>query len=74
MLTPVFISSIKVYVNLLKSHSPSASTAKESRSHTCNSLCTQIEEIIRVLQLTSADDDDPEADDAAAIKRCLVSN
>ena len=73
VLTPVFISGIKVYINLLNKKSPSCVDAKESRNETCKSLCAEIHEIIRVLQLTSADDDEPDTDDCVIMKRALVS-
>lgn len=72
MLTPVFISSIKVYVNMLEAESPSASDSRDNRNYTCQCIYAEIEEIIRVLQLTSADEEDLDTDDAALMRRALV--
>ncbi|KAF6041156.1 Vinc [Bugula neritina] len=71
VLTPVLISGIKTYIQLLSSNSPSSADAKNNRDHTCKALGVEIEEIIRVLQLTSAGEDDIEADDAAILKNVL---
>ncbi|XP_067931173.1 vinculin-like [Watersipora subatra] len=70
-LTPVFISSIKVYINMLLKESPSCADARSSRDDTRKALCAEIDEIIRVLQLTSADEEEFEGDDASAIRRAL---
>ena len=72
MLTPVFISSIKVYVSMLEAQSPSAADCRDNRNYTCQCIYAEIEEIIRVLKLTSADEEDLDTDDAALIKRALV--
>ena len=72
VLTPVFISSIKVYVNMLEAQSPSAADCRDNRNYSCQCIYAEIEEIIRVLKLTSADEEDLDTDDAALIKRALV--
>lgn len=54
------------------SQSPSVSEAKDSRNYTCQRVCDEIIEIIRVLQLTSADDDDLDIDDVSLMRRALV--
>lgn len=69
----MLISGIKTYIQLLGSNSPSSADAKNNRDHTCKAVGVEIEEIIRVLQLTSAGEDDIEADDAAILKNVLVS-
>lgn len=71
-LIPVLISAVKVYINLLHQQSTAVTDARNNRDYSCKAICSEIQEIIRVLQLTSADDDEMEVDDAAAIRKCLV--
>ncbi|XP_028824658.1 vinculin isoform X1 [Denticeps clupeoides] len=72
-LLPVLISGIKIFVTTKTSCSPGVEEALKNRNFTMEKMCTEINEIIRVLQLTSWDEDAwANKKDTEAMKRALA--
>lgn len=71
-LAPILICSMKVYVQL-KIESKVTNEAIENRNYLGIRMSDEINEIIRVLQLTSADEDEWDSDYLNCIRRALVS-
>lgn len=75
-LTPSFISSIKLYLTLRYSTNTNASGVKHAernRDYIIKLMCDKINEIIRILQLTTYDEDEWLNDDLTIMKQRLVS-
>jgi vinculin len=67
---PGLISSMKTYIQLLNSKS-STIHAAENRNYHASRMVDGLNEIIRVLQLTTYDDDDWDSDSLTYMKRAL---
>uniref|UniRef100_A0A8C4XHJ6 Vinculin n=1 Tax=Erpetoichthys calabaricus TaxID=27687 RepID=A0A8C4XHJ6_ERPCA len=71
-LLPVLISAIKIYVTTKSSKSQGIEEALKNRNFTVEKMSAEINEIIRVLQLTSWDEDAWANKDTEAMKRALA--
>uniref|UniRef100_A0AAX7TG68 Vinculin n=1 Tax=Astatotilapia calliptera TaxID=8154 RepID=A0AAX7TG68_ASTCA len=70
-LLPILISGIKIYVTTKTSESHGVEEALKNRNFTFEKMSAEINEIIRVLQLTSWDEDAWANKDTEAMKRAL---
>uniref|UniRef100_A0A8C5BRI4 Vinculin n=1 Tax=Gadus morhua TaxID=8049 RepID=A0A8C5BRI4_GADMO len=70
-LLPVLISGIKIFVSTKTSRSQGVEEALKNRNFTFEKMSAEIHEIIRVLQLTSWDEDAWANKDTEAMKRAL---
>ncbi|XP_029465426.1 vinculin isoform X3 [Rhinatrema bivittatum] len=70
-LLPVLISAMKIFVTTKSSKSQGVEEALKNRNFTVGKMNTEINEIIRVLQLTSWDEDAWANKDTEAMKRAL---
>ncbi|KAL5962596.1 Vinculin [Taenia solium] len=57
-ITPILISSVKLYLNTTQQRLPAACEAQSNRDYFLHQMSDEICEIIRGLQLTSSDDND----------------
>ncbi|XP_018616689.1 vinculin isoform X1 [Scleropages formosus] len=71
-LLPVLISAIKIFVTTKTAMSPGVEEALKNRNFTVEKMSAEINEIIRVLQLTSWDEDAWANKDTEAMKRALA--
>ncbi|XP_058882325.1 vinculin-like isoform X3 [Acipenser ruthenus] len=72
-LLPVLISAIKIFVTTKSSKSQGVEEALKNRNFTVEKMSTEINEIIRVLQLTSWDEDAwANKKDSEAMKRAMA--
>ncbi|KAH9513752.1 hypothetical protein Btru_042006, partial [Bulinus truncatus] len=67
-LTPVLISGIKIYITASQS-GQGVKEAQNNRDYTVRKMSDEIHEIIRVLQLTTYDEDEWDADDLTVMKK-----
>ncbi|TRY95327.1 hypothetical protein DNTS_026406 [Danionella cerebrum] len=72
-LLPVLISGIKIFVTTRTSQGKGVEEALKNRNFTVEKMSAEINEIIRVLQLTSWDEDAWASKDTEAMKRALAS-
>ncbi|CAH1786025.1 unnamed protein product, partial [Owenia fusiformis] len=68
-LTPILISGIKIYVISKQAGGPAVQDAQDNRDYTVQKVSNEIHEIIRVLQLTTYDEDEWDADDITVMKK-----
>ncbi|KAM6956783.1 vinculin-like isoform 5-T5 [Aplochiton taeniatus] len=71
-LLPLLISAIKIFVATKSGRSAGVEEAERNRGFTFNKMSSEIMEIIRVLQLTTWDEDAWANKDMEAMKRCLA--
>ncbi|KAF4794519.1 Vinculin [Turdus rufiventris] len=71
-LLPVLISAMKIFVTTKNSKSQGIEEALKNRNFTVEKMSAEINEIIRVLQLTSWDEDAWASKDTEAMKRALA--
>uniref|UniRef100_A0A8C5WDS3 Vinculin n=1 Tax=Leptobrachium leishanense TaxID=445787 RepID=A0A8C5WDS3_9ANUR len=71
-LLPVLISAMKIFVTTKNSRSQGIEEALKNRNFIVQKMSTEINEIIRVLQLTSWDEDAWASKDTEAMKRALA--
>ncbi|CAL9687956.1 unnamed protein product [Knipowitschia caucasica] len=71
-LLPVLISAIKIFVATKTSRGAGVEEAERNRKFTFEKMSTEITEIIRVLHLTTWDEDSWANKDMEALKRCLA--
>ncbi|KAF1412023.1 Vinculin, partial [Spheniscus magellanicus] len=71
-LLPVLISAMKIFVTTKNSKSQGIEEALKNRNFTVDKMSAEINEIIRVLQLTSWDEDAWASKDTEAMKRALA--
>ncbi|KAI4886365.1 hypothetical protein NFI96_022453, partial [Prochilodus magdalenae] len=71
-LLPVLISGIKIFVTTKTAQSQGVDEALKNRNFTVEKMSTEINEIIRVLQLTSWDEDAWASKDTETMKRALA--
>ncbi|XP_015671947.1 vinculin [Protobothrops mucrosquamatus] len=71
-LLPVLISAMKIFVTTKNFQSQGIEEALKNRKFTVEKMSTEINEIIRVLQLTSWDEDAWASKDTEAMKRALA--
>ncbi|XP_021498649.1 vinculin isoform X2 [Meriones unguiculatus] len=72
-LLPVLISAMKIFVTTKNSKNQGIEEALKNRNFTVEKMSAEINEIIRVLQLTSWDEDAWANKDTEAMKRALAS-
>ncbi|KAM4852229.1 vinculin isoform 1-T1 [Thomomys bottae] len=72
-LLPVLISAMKIFVTTKNSKNQGIEEALKNRNFTVGKMSAEINEIIRVLQLTSWDEDAWASKDTEAMKRALAS-
>lgn len=68
-LAPVLICSMKIFVQLI---GHGGKEAAENRNYLAQRMTDEIHEIIRVLQLTTYDEDEWDADNLTVMKRAQV--
>lgn len=61
-LAPILICSMKIFIHIISSGGKGAEEAAENRNYLSGRMSEEINEIIRVLQLTTYDEDEWEAD------------
>uniref|UniRef100_A0A4W5KCI9 Vinculin n=1 Tax=Hucho hucho TaxID=62062 RepID=A0A4W5KCI9_9TELE len=71
-LLPVLISAIKIFVAIKSTHSAGVDEAERNRCFTFEKMSAEISEIIRVLQLTTWDEDTWANKDMECMKRSLA--
>lgn len=71
-LAPILICAMKIYVQLVDQRKKTDEAA-ENRNYLAHRMTDEINEIIRVLQLTTYDEDEWESDDVNRIKKTYVS-
>ncbi|XP_056292247.1 vinculin-like isoform X7 [Pseudoliparis swirei] len=71
-LLPILISAIKIFVATKSSRGAGVEEAERNRRFTFEKMSAEINEIIRVLQLTTWDEDAWANKDMEALKRCLA--
>lgn len=70
--TPVLISSMKIYIQLKMAHNSTSEAAAANRNYHTQRICEEVEEMIRVLQLTTYDDDlEWDTDSLTCMRRAL---
>lgn len=70
-LAPVLICAMKIYVKLV-SENKKVDEASENRNYLASRMTDEINEIIRVLQLTTYDEDEWQADALTRTKKAYV--
>lgn len=68
---PILISAMKIYIQLLSTGQSSVAEAAGNRNYHSQRITDEIMEIIRVLQLTTYDEDDWDSDSLTYMKRAL---
>ncbi|XP_030848745.1 vinculin isoform X1 [Strongylocentrotus purpuratus] len=71
--TPILVSSIKIFVTTLQKGGAGRDEAQQNRNFIIGRMSHDVNEIIRILQLTSADDDDWSMDDLTIMKKSLLN-
>lgn len=69
ILAPILICSMKVYIHIIESGGVGANEAAENRNYLAARMSDEIQEIIRVLQLTTYDEDQSELDNLTVLKK-----
>ncbi|XP_022661319.1 vinculin-like isoform X4 [Varroa jacobsoni] len=69
MLAPVLVCSMKIYVQIQAQGGKGVEEAAENRNYLTHRMSEEINEIIRVLQLTTYDEDEWESDNLTGMKR-----
>lgn len=68
-LTPALISGIKIFVTTKSQGGPGLEEAQSNRDYVTQKMSNEIHEIIRVLQLTTYDEEEWDADDITVMKK-----
>ncbi|KAB0791460.1 hypothetical protein PPYR_03260 [Photinus pyralis] len=68
-LAPILICSMKIYIHIITQGGKGAEEAAENRNYLTARMSDEIIEIIRVLQLTSYDEDTSELDNLTVLKK-----
>ncbi|ELU06809.1 hypothetical protein CAPTEDRAFT_221766 [Capitella teleta] len=68
-LTPILISGIKIYITTKSQGGQGVAEAQTNRDYVIGKVCNEIHEMIRVLQLTTYDEEEWDADDITVIKK-----
>ncbi|GFS81009.1 vinculin [Nephila pilipes] len=67
-LAPILICSMKIFVQILNQNGKGVDEAAANRNYLAQRMCDEINEIIRVLQLTNYDEDEWDADVLTVMK------
>ncbi|XP_065159556.1 vinculin isoform X7 [Atheta coriaria] len=68
-LAPILICSMKIYIHIMSSGGKGAEEAAENRVYLTTRMAEEINEIIRVLQLTSYDEEQSDLDNITVLKK-----
>ncbi|XP_044727451.1 vinculin isoform X2 [Chrysoperla carnea] len=68
-LVPILICSMKIYTHIVSQGGKGAEEAAENRNYLTNRMAEEIHEIMRVLQLTTYDEDQSELDNLTVLKK-----
>ncbi|XP_045466390.1 vinculin isoform X1 [Harmonia axyridis] len=68
-LAPILICSMKIYIHIVSQGGKGAEEAAENRNYLAMRMTDEINEIIRVLQLTSYDEETSELDNLTVLKK-----
>ncbi|XP_026474059.1 vinculin isoform X2 [Ctenocephalides felis] len=68
-LAPILICSMKIYIHIMDQGGKGAEEASENRNYLSSRMSDEIHEIIRVLQLTTYDEDQSELDNLTVLKK-----
>ncbi|KAF2882876.1 hypothetical protein ILUMI_23388 [Ignelater luminosus] len=68
-LAPILICSMKIYIHIITQGGKGGEEAAENRNYLAGRMSDEINEIIRVLQLTSYDEDQSELDNLTVLKK-----
>ncbi|XP_055386450.1 vinculin [Condylostylus longicornis] len=71
ILAPILICSMKVYIHIMEQGGKGAEEAAENRNYLAHRMTDEIQEIIRVLQLTTYDEDTSELDNLTVLKKLM---
>lgn len=69
ILAPILICSMKVYIHIIEQGGKGSDEAAENRNYLAARMTDEIQEIIRVLQLTTYDEDQSELDNLTVLKK-----
>lgn len=69
ILAPILICSMKVYIHIIEQGGKGSDEAAENRNYLAARMTDEIQEIIRVLQLTTYDEDTSELDNLTVLKK-----
>lgn len=69
ILAPILICSMKVYIHIVEQQGHGAGEAAENRNYLASRMSDEIQEIIRVLQLTTYDEDTSELDNLTVLRK-----
>ncbi|XP_055334860.1 vinculin-like isoform X2 [Paramacrobiotus metropolitanus] len=70
-LAPILICSMKIFIQILQQGGKGIEEAAENRNYLAQRMTDEINEIVRVLQLTTYDEDEWDADDLAVMRKAL---
>ncbi|KAL1502099.1 hypothetical protein ABEB36_007294 [Hypothenemus hampei] len=68
-LAPILICSMKIYIHIVSQGGKGAEEAAENRNYLAQRMTDEINEIIRVLQLTSYDEEQSDLDNLTVLKK-----
>ncbi|KAI5734999.1 hypothetical protein M8J77_013013 [Diaphorina citri] len=68
-LAPILICSMKIYIHIISQGGKGAEEAAENRNYLTARMTDELHEIIRVLQLTTYDEDEWDADNLTVMKK-----
>ncbi|XP_065348377.1 vinculin isoform X2 [Cloeon dipterum] len=68
-LAPILICSMKIFIHIISQGGKGADEAAENRNYLAQRMTDEINEIIRVLQLTTYDEEEWDADDLTVMKK-----
>ncbi|XP_037933201.1 vinculin-like [Teleopsis dalmanni] len=69
ILAPILICSMKVYIHIVEQQGKGVEEAAENRNYLSSRMSDEMQEIIRVLQLTTYDEDTSELDNLTVLKK-----
>ncbi|XP_063706986.1 vinculin isoform X3 [Culicoides brevitarsis] len=69
ILAPILICGMKVYIHIVENGGVGAGEAAENRNYLASRMSDEIQEIIRVLQLTTYDEDTSELDNVTVLRK-----
>lgn len=68
-LAPILICSMKIFIQILCQDGKGVEEAAENRNYLCGRMSEELNEIIRVLQLTTYDEDEWDSDNLTVMKK-----
>ncbi|XP_074659984.1 vinculin-like isoform X2 [Tubulanus polymorphus] len=71
--TPTLISSIKIYISTKQQGGRGLADSQENRNYLASKMSSEIQEIIRVLQLTTYDEEEWDGDDVLVMTKAKYS-